>query len=259
MMVVFNHAVGAVLSPMGIWFLAMIAVAICAWKKRVKTAWWIAGVATFVLWIFSCGWSYRILGGGLEGLYPPVPAETSPQADAIVLLGGGMCGNPKVSPYPEMNMAADRVWHAARLWKTGKAPVVISSGANDLFTTKPLLKDFGLPEEAILVENESRNTEENAKFVARFLAERRGTAADGAKPKVLLVTSAFHMRRAKFMFERYAPELDVVAAPCDHEALQACAQPWHVKEFFPGGEPLMRNGYIVKEIVGYYGYKWFRR
>ena len=255
--VMFNHAVGMMTSPIGIWFLAMVAVAVLAAKGRRKSAWWVGGVATAVLWVFSCGWSYRIIGGALERPYPPVAMEDVPKADAIVILGGGMGANPKVSPYAEMYPAADRVWHAARLWKAGKAPVVMASGVNELLSTKPLLQDFGLPESAIHIENESRNTEENAKFVARLL---EGTKKDGmgGKPKILLVTSAWHMRRSLLMFRRYAPGLEVIAAPCDHEGLHANGEPLAVNHFFPVAEVLMRNGYMVKEIVGYYGYKWFR-
>lgn len=253
MKVMINHAIAMMTSPVGIWFWAMIVVAVCAVKGWRKTAWWVGGVASVVLWAFACGWSYRLLGSALESAYPPVPMESVPKADAIVILGGGMSGNAKVSPYPEMYGGADRVWHAARLWKAGKAPIVMSSGAGDLFSTKPLLLDFGVPETAIKIENESRNTEENAKFVVRMFKN-----TEGHKPRILLVTSAFHMRRAKLMFERYAPGLEIVAAPCDHEALLANAQPWKLKEFFPCGEALMGNGYVVKEIIGYYGYKWFR-
>lgn len=252
MSVIINHALAAMLSPMGAWFFAMIVAAVCAWRGWRRCAWTVGVCATVVLWAFSCGWMGRILGGGLEREFPPVAMESVPKADAIVILGGGMGANPKVSPYAEMYCAADRVWHAARLWKAGKAPFVMSSGNNELNATKPLLLDFGLPESAIRIENESRNTEENAKFVARVLST---TQTSNVKPRILLVTSAWHMRRAKLMFEKYAPELEIIPAACDHEATLGAAEPLQLRDFFPGGEALMRNGYFVKEIIGYWGYR----
>lgn len=252
MSVIINHALAAMLSPMGAWFFAMIVAAVCAWRGWRRCAWTVGVCATVVLWAFSCGWMGRLLGGGLEREFPPVAMESVPKADAIVILGGGMGANPKVSPYAEMYCAADRVWHAARLWKAGKAPFVMSSGNNELNATKPLLLDFGLPESAIRIENESRNTEENAKFVARVLST---TQTSNVKPRILLVTSAWHMRRAKLMFEKYAPELEIIPAACDHEATLGAAEPLQVRDFFPGGEALMRNGYFVKEIIGYWGYR----
>ena len=98
-------------------------------------------------------------------------AEEMPEADAIVLLGGGMAAAPGHYPYADMAPAADRVWHAARLYKAGKAPLIIPSGSGDLASTVPLLRDFGVPQAAILVEGKARNTEENAKFVSVLLEQ----------------------------------------------------------------------------------------
>ena len=106
-----------------------------------------------LLWFWGWGTqvSYRILGGALEKAYPPQHAEAMPKADAIVLLGGGMMCNTNL-PYAEMWSAADRVWHAARLYKAGKASVVIPTGCGDESAVVPLLLDLGVPRKAIRVE-----------------------------------------------------------------------------------------------------------
>lgn len=255
-MVLINHAIAMMLSPLGLWFFAMVVVAVLAAKKWKRSAWVVGVFAVTLLWVFSCGWMVRVIGVGLERLYPPVAMSEVPQADAIVILGGGMWANPTASPYAEMFGAADRVWHAARLWKARKAPIVMASGTNEVCSTKPFLLDLGVPESAIRIENASRNTEENAKFVARVLSTSQTSQV--SKPRILLVTSAWHMRRAKLMFERYAPGLEIIAAPCDHEALLANAEPIEVKDFFPGADSLSRNSYMVKEIIGYWGYRLLR-
>ena len=156
--------------------------------------------------------------------------------------------HPETHPLAEMYAGADRVWQAARLWRAGKAPIVMASGTNEVFSTKPLLLDLGVPESAIRIENAALNTEQNAKFVQEMVSGGR----------ILLVTSSWHMRRAKLMFERYAPKLEVVAAPCDYEATLYADEPLGVAGFFPGAENLVRNAVAVKEIIGYYGYKWLR-
>ena len=252
LMVMVNHALSALMSPMGLWFLAIVATAVLAKFGWKRSAWGLGVLATVCLWAFSCGWMGRLINLGLEREFPPVEMSAVPTADAIVILGGGMGSNTNTCPYAEMFSGADRVWHAARLWKAGKAPVVMASGTNEVFSTKPLLLDLGVPEAAIRIENEARNTEENAKNVVRCLQGK-------AKPRVLLVTSAWHMRRAKLMFERYAPGLEVIAAPCDHEATLYSDGSLDVSSFFPCADALRGNSIGMKEIIGYWGYKWLRR
>ena len=154
---------------------------------------------------------YRWMGYSLECEWPVVRAEDAPSADAVVLLGGSMGANTNAYPYAEMWTGADRVWHAACLYKAGKAPRFIASGNGDRVSTLPLLLDFGVPESAVVFEDESRNTEENARFVERLLtaSDKSGTqlpTANDQQPtkKILLVTSAYHMRRAMLMYRKYA-------------------------------------------------------
>lgn len=118
--------------------------------------------------------------------------------DAILVLGGGVVpAAPPEVPYPELTDAADRVWHAARLYHRGAAPRIIVSGGSlldrptDPATTEAegmrrFLVDLGVPNTAIVSEGESRNTRENVR-------NTRGIVGDG---RVALVTSAQHMPRA---------------------------------------------------------------
>ena len=48
---------------------------------------------------------------------------------AIVLLGGATSpASPPKRLHPDLGAAADRMWHAARLYKEGLAPIIIISG-----------------------------------------------------------------------------------------------------------------------------------
>lgn len=167
-------------------------------KKRA------AGVAVLLfgalLWIVSLPpVSERVL----RGLEFPYERLADPKGDVIVLLGGGVHeGAPdltgKGAPSGEM---LGRVVTAVRLQKRLSVSVLVSGGnafrdrASEAPIVKRFLVDLGVPEDRIILEGESRDTRENAVLSAAIL--RR---AGYARP--ILVTSAFHMRRAVLLFER---------------------------------------------------------
>ena len=180
----------------------------------------------------------------VDGKVPMV--ESFPEAGAIVLLGGSMGAETNLSSYAEMWSGADRVWQAARLYKAGKAQQVIATGNGARDSTLPLLKDFGVPSECVLF-HDALNTEEEAKNVN----------AMGYK-RILLVTSAWHMKRARLMFEKYAPDIEVVCAPADFENSIVAARPFSFSDFLPDPGAFMGNSVALHEWVGIMGYKLFR-
>ena len=291
-MYVLNKIVGGCLNPLVIGMGLVLFGGIFAGLKRRRLCLGFWAGALFWLWLWSTPMMYRWIGGALESEWPIVKAEDAPKADAIVLLGGGMGSNTNVYPYAEMWNGADRVWHAARLYRAGKAPLVIPTGCGEREGALPLLRDFGVPEEAILVEDKARNTEENAKFVEALIngrvecvegkgvvsrvgrvdrVEKEGTNSRvgrvdrvegkvGAvrKHRVLLVTSAWHMRRSVLMYKKYAPNLEIIPAAADYEATVNMGHPFCFKDLWPDAELLFRNSYITKEYLGYWGYRLLR-
>ena len=262
-MYVLNKIVGGCLNPLVLGLVATAACGACAFfrRRRLCMALAVASIAWF--WLWSTPMMYRWFGGSLEGAWPVVRAEDAPKADAIVLLGGGMGANTNVYPYAEMWGGADRAWHAARLYRAGKAPIVIPTGSGERESDFPLLVDLGVPESAILVEDKARNTEENAKFVEKLINSRvkhveRGTG-ETLRPRVLLVTSAWHMRRSVLMYKKYAPSLEIVPAPTDYEATVVTGHPFCLKDLVPDATMFFANSYIFKEYLGYWGYRLLRR
>ena len=264
-----NKTVGGLFNPISIGVLLLLIGIIFVWRNRRLTGlvFSVASLMWFLAW--SCPFVFRDLMSDLEVEYPPQKVEDMPCADAIVLLGGGMSCNTNELVYPEMFQAADRVWHAARLWNAGKAPVVITSGELEAISTVPLLRDFGLPDSAIVVEPQAKNTEENAVLVAAILKKRAADAAtaDSEKAKkILLVTSAWHMRRSVLMFERAfaaiaadgGPQIEIIPAPTDYDGL-CSKRPLKYVDIFPSVDSLSRKSYAFKEIIGYWGYRLFRR
>ncbi len=238
-----NKIVGWCVSPMGAMFLGLGLAWLLNWRGWKKTSKWCIGVVLAGTWIFGSGWMTWILGVPLErmsGRGCVLDYENIPESDAIVLLGGGMGAHEKCGS-PEMFSGADRVWVAAKLWKAGKAKVITLSGENADKSTIPLLKEMGVDEAGCKCFLEARNTEEESKMIKEL----------GVK-KILLVTSAWHMPRARMLFERRG--FEVIPCPADFEATCAWEKDVEVKDFFPSGDALQKNSYFVKEWVGLFGY-----
>ncbi|MFS8613241.1 YdcF family protein [Limnochorda sp.] len=117
----------------------------------------------------------------------PLPAS----ADALVVLSG--------DPY------GLREAEAARLWHQGLAPLVVVTGGPIAWQTVAAevmarhLEALGVPGEAILVEGRATSTWENAAYTLPLME------AQGAR-QVVVVTSNYHVRRARLAFRRlYEP------------------------------------------------------
>ncbi len=269
---IINKIVGFFINPLMTAVVLGIAAFVCYRLKRCRVAKWLVILAVAWLWVWSIPLMVRIVGAPLEreflvdGRVPAV--ERFPNADAIVLLGGSMAIETNLSSYAEMATSADRVWQAARLWKAGRAPRIIATGAYAKNSTLPLLKELGVEESSVSF-LDARNTEEEAKGVREILERSGGVDesnspnhplknASNSKPKVLLVTSAWHMKRARFMFEKYAPGMEVVCAPADFENSMVAARSFSPMEFFPDHNAFLLNYLALHEWVGLAGYKLLR-
>ncbi len=246
-----NRIVGFFLNPL-MTGMVLVAAGVLFQMLRRRRASLTLGVCSFFwFWIWSTHALYIVLGYGLEKSYPPQTAESMPVADAIVILGGGMGVNTNL-PYAEMWSGADRVWHAARLYRAGKAPVVIPSGGSEEISTVPLLMDLGVPRLAIRVESDARNTEENALLVEK-LVKNLPDMGTNRSCRVLLVTSAWHMRRSVLNFSRTG--LDVIPAATDHEAMTVGRNKISLMDWFPSLDRFSRNSTMFKEWLGYWLYR----
>ena len=252
-----NKIIGFLISPIGIAIAGVVFAVVLSWIKRVRLAKWIGGVTVVWLWLWMTPVMTRVIGEPLErefivgGRVPAV--ESFPDADVIVVLGGSMGSDTNLNGYAEMWTSADRVWQAARLWKAGKAPRIIATGDGARESTLGLLKDFGVDEKCVEF-LDARNTEEEAKGVALKVKVRgEGDVERGAK--ILLVTSAWHMKRARMMFEKYAKSVEVVCAPADFECTMGAKRGCLL---LPDANVFYLNSAAFHEWVGIVGYKFFR-
>lgn len=168
----------------------------------------------------------------------------------IVLTG---IAKPSRVPYdrPEFNKGADRLLHAIRLYNQGKLKKILITGGKaslrgeDITPESHLLKEaaisFGVCSEDIILEDNANNTYENALYSAEIL--RRPIFRN--KP-VLLITSAFHMRRAIGCFEKQGVFCDVF--PTDYYTSTINVNPFN--NFYPSPGALQIWNVLFKEIIG---------
>lgn len=237
------------LSPLGM-ALCLAAVGLLfVWRRHLRIGMGLGLVAFVWLWAWSMPVLSHWLGNTVESVYPQVPIAAIPTAPALVVLGGSVYPPSGHNAEIDLNSAADRVWYAARLFHVGKAPLLLLSGGSDpqrqaLSEARAMaifLADLGVPAQAMLLEEGSRNTRQNAAFSAALLKTR-------GIDRVLLVTSALHMPRAMALFR--AQGLQVSPAPTDFEANQAL--PPGLLAWLPEALALDASGRAMKEIVG----KW---
>jgi uncharacterized SAM-binding protein YcdF (DUF218 family) len=186
--------------------------------------------------------------GRLEAAYPPQAAEACPPADAIVVLGGAVQPHLSADVRARLHQGSDRVWEAAKLYHAGCAPLVVVSAGGKIVSPiveveaeaiAGLLVELGVPRAALRLERRSRNTLGNAYFSRALLA------STGAK-RVLLVTSAWHLRRAMALFERAG--IEVVPMGADYRAFRSCHG---LRCWVPSAQALELSGLAVKEYLGY--------
>ncbi len=241
----FSKFIIALVSPLGT-ALVLGTAAWCFgyWRLR-KPALVLSGLALSWLLLWSLPIASHELRAHIENEFPPVPVADLPSAPAIVVLGGAVGWPRAQTGHPNLSAAADRMWHAARIYHAGKAPLMVLSGGGDpslgqmpeAELMRRFLLDLGVPDSAMLKESNSLNTRENARYTADLLARRH-------IQRVLLVTSALHMGRAKTLFERVG--LEVIPAPTDYEVTRS--RLW--RNWMPDTDDLDGSARAMKELVG---------
>jgi hypothetical protein len=160
--------------------------------------------------------------------------EPLERADAILVLG-------------DDNYTGDRAAHAAELYREGLAPRVVASGRMlrpNMGLAEMITRDLeahGVPSGAVVpFSSHAANTREEAEALKDLVIHR------GWK-KVLVVTSNYHTRRARFIFGRIFPAGVTVRVSAAQDS-----------EFDPGGWWETRIGLklFLNELLGYVVARW---
>lgn len=213
-------------------------------------------VATLVtVWSLGSPVLATIALGWLEAQYPPFDRASTARFDAIIVLGGGVSGAGSLRPADQLSgLSMQRTLCGTDLFAQGRAQKLVLSGGDGLVfgegpkeavEMKRLAVRVGVPEQAIVLEEQARSTYENAVGARRVFG---GTS-------VLLVTSASHMPRAVALFRKQG--FDVTPAPCNYY-VQEWPQFWRNWGPFvliPDIYALSETTMAITEVLGMIAYR----
>lgn len=175
-----------------------------------------------------------------------MPDAVAP-AQAVVVLSGMMLNIPgKQAVVPEWGEAVDRFFAGVDLYAAGKAPRLVFTGGllpwqGDQEPEGQVLRRMALrlavPADAIVVSGPAQNTEQESAAVRRLL--------EPAVQRIVLVTSAFHMSRAKRLFEQAG--FVVTPYPVDFRVEVRGTTPM---DYLPDARALLRTDIAVRELLG---------
>lgn len=176
----------------------------------------------------------------LERFTPPGSQEIA-RAEIVVVLSGGT----RDTGFPSGDSAV-RLLEGARLARSYRLPLLISGGIvlHHKHPEAGVLKEYFAPLlEGITVYTEPRseNTFENARYTAKLLKELK-------YKRILLVTSAYHIPRALWMFRRAG--VDAIPYPCDYKR----EMDYGLASFFPRSDLLNDSAKGLKEYLGLIAY-----
>jgi uncharacterized SAM-binding protein YcdF (DUF218 family) len=240
--------------PLGLIIVLSIAVFLSLVFNKHRMAKWLLVIQLLLIWLSSMPAFSDYLAATWEQKYLPVAIADSPTADIIVILGGAVEGVVPPRVEEDLGDGADRILHAMRLFKAGKAEKILVVGGNlpwlgvevaEAEVIRSLLEEWGVPADAIHTSGESRNTYENAVEAKQVLGEL-------GLSRVLLVTSALHMPRALSVFKTAG--IDVTPSPTDFIAVDRGG--YHIMAFVPDVAALSLTTSLAREWMGIAYYRW---
>lgn len=209
-----------------------------AWKRRRVLA--VLGLALLLL--FSLEPVSNTLLYSMEHDAPSTyrPTETY---DVVVLLGGVTDEDvTRENGQPAYNDNVERLVMTERLLKEGRARYVVPSGGqSEAASMADQLRAWGIADDRIVIEDRAKNTRENAVFSAEIVRAR------GWK-KILVVTSAFHMKRSVECFEAVGLDFDTYAV--DYRATRK-PRTW----LQPRAQFLYVSSAMIRELFGRFIYR----
>lgn len=226
------------LPPLGLLPLALVAL-LLGWRRRSGQI-----VASLAI-LATLAMSLPIVAEGLSRSIEtalPVDATALRGAQAIVILGGGVhYGAPEYGGDTLSKYSLERARYGAKLARESKLPALVTGGSvyggrpEGIVMKQVLEQEFAVP--VRWVENESRDTAENASYSA-VLLKRSGIL------RIALVTHAWHMSRAEDAFRRHG--FTVIPAPTGFTPRRVS----RFESLLPSSAALERSAMVVRERVG---------
>ena len=236
-----------IVSPLGlVSFLLLVSVLI---RRRGP-----AVVGVLLLLVSALPLTSDRLWEALEADYPYRPIESVENANAVVVLSGMLGGIETDEGVVTQWGDADRFMAGVDLVKAGKAPLIIFTRGQWPWLNLPPEGEvlarraisMGIREKQILLTGIVTNTADEA-------AEVKTLMEFGGMRRVILVTSSYHMPRAKMLFDRAG----IVSIPYPTDFQSSGGQSdW--MSFVPSAHGLNRTSEAIREFIGrlYYSIKF---
>ncbi len=244
------------LNPVAIIWLILIAM--CGWQIYKRQHRWAAINGGMVLFLFLFGSTTlsSSLIGTLEKPYIGGIIDRNATADAVVVLGGYVSGGDEELTGIDASGAFDRILTGIELIKEGKADRLYVGGgmylSNDgrkleYNVIEPWIKRWDLTDVPIGTLGDVGNTYGESQAVKKLMDEHGWS-------KIFLVTTAWHMPRARAVFE--SSGVEVIPVGCDFGSI-----PKGKLKFFPQSGRLELLRVFLQEKVGWMYYRskgWIR-
>jgi len=205
---VISKIVDISLSPIFIYFVLFFLILFLKLKKKLKNVHLIVFILIFYFFsnLFIAEEFIRLIEAK-----PIKKEELKEKYDYIIILGGPLSYYDKEYDQVGFNPCVDRVFQAVKFYLQGKSDYILYCGGDGTLTQnlgkesyimKKYLIDLGLPAENIIVEDKSRNTYENVKYALEIILK------NNKNPKLLVITSAYHVKRVLLCFKKFNIECD---------------------------------------------------
>ena len=250
----------AIIFPPGIVIIALLLIVLAAvlgekYKDSIKGNFvkeWIGSIlltlsipSAVFLYLFSIQPVSNLLLSPLQKACP-LPSAVSVakfKPDAIAVLGSGA--------YNKNTLDGDslnRLYAGFKLYKRYKIPVIVSGGyaastVSVAEAMRNILLEIGVPKSYVITEDESNDTYHNARYVLRICGRR------GLK-RIILVTSAYHMPRAMFLFNEVKGGMKIIPYPTDFKT----DKHYNIYGYIPQLGNLIISEEAMHEYIGYFYY-----
>jgi len=219
-------------------------------KKGYKN---IIYVSSFLFYIVSTPIFSNLIMRKVEGEYYYRSINEIKQADAIVILSGMMRINEFEDDYIVEWGDIDRFFKGIRLYDLNKSNLLVFTGGNNPYNKTKISEGkvlekfaikFGVKKEDIVITKDVLNTSDEARAVHDLIGQNK---------TIILVTSAFHMKRAKSLFERQG--INVIPYKVDYKTPPSLD--FNFIDFLPSSEGLRITEIAFREIIGRLYYSIF--
>lgn len=240
----------SLITPPGLIIVILFICILIIWKKRrkLKIVTSLLIITTIFLYLLSTNLGSNLFVIPIENDFPPNDTYTG---DAIVILSGGSFKTPAGDQIGPTSLL--RTNKGFQVYKETGKPIIVTGGnvlGKSDKTLAEIMKEtlisWGVHSEQIILENNAKTTEENAKFSYQICNENGWLNID-------LVTSALHMKRSYDTFEKY-----------DFKSINPIPSNYYAEygnlsfaDFLPSSSSLQANSSAIHEFIGqiYYSFK----